>query len=512
MTDARTTNTTDTEEATLAVVARLSTLLRAWRPGDDDSPRSAPRAEVVDAIVRELEATPSSARLWQVLAAATARIPSSADFLRFERRAVINGLRETLEEAVDSDAALEFPERSLVTVEGPAVIEVHDTSRTTKITGIQRVVRETVRRFHRDHDVLFVAWTDDATALRRLSDWETNSLLGLPGPVEGDDQEVATEILLPLSSPFVVSELVAETWRTVRLESIVAHAGLEVDVIGYDAVPMTSGETSHDGISGQYPLYLQSISRSTRIGAISSAAAAEFSGWRHMLGSTGLSGPDVRHVALAAEVEPSTPESRDEARRALGVDPSRPTVLVVGSHEPRKNHLAVVQAARSAWAQGHEFTLAFIGGASWSSDRFHEAIEALQAEKRPVTLVSRATDELLAAAYDVADFTLFPSLHEGFGLPVAESLALGTPVITSGYGSMKEIIDLGGGGLLVDPRDDRSITDALIRLLTDRALLARLGDEARARTVRTWDAYAADLWEYFHAPVAPRREAQREGA
>jgi glycosyltransferase involved in cell wall biosynthesis len=492
MTDStRTASPVDTRSAD----DRLRSLLAAWDVEVGDDPE-----ELVPAVVGVLVDGPL-VRSWQALAFVTARIPLSSDVVTFRRRAILNGWEETLRDTLVSAEALEFPERRVRAVVDAFVVDVHDTCRTTKITGIQRVVRETVRRWHRDHDVQFIAWDEDGTALRTLSDWETNSLLGLPGEVEGEDDDL-DEVLVPIGGSFVATELVAETWRSARLESIVHHSGLEVDVIGYDAVPMTSSETSSEGIAMQYPLYLQAISRVSRIGAISGAAADEFGGWAHMLGSTGLEGPDVRHIPLAAEVRAPSVDDRDEARRVLGIVPERPTVLVVGSHEPRKNHLAVVQAAKTAWARGYDFTLAFIGGASWSSERFHDEIEALHEAKRPVVLISKATDELLAAAYDVADFTLFPSLHEGFGLPVAESLALGTPVITTQYGSMKEIIEAGGGGILVDPRSDASITDALVLLLTDTPLLARLAAEARARTIRTWDAWAADLWAYFHEVVA----------
>ena len=90
---------------------------------------------------------------------------------------------------------------------------------------------------------------------------------------------------------------------------------------------------------------------------------------------------------------------------------------------------------------------------------------------------------------------MFPSVNEGFGLPVAESLACGTPVITSNFGAMKEIADAGGGALLVDPRDDDSVTDGMRALLTDDALLARLAAEAVARPVGSWDVYAEETWK-----------------
>src|SRR5205085_1195336 len=101
----------------------------------------------------------------------------------------------------------------------------------------------------------------------------------------------------------------------------------------------------------------------------------------------------------------------------------------------------------------------------------------LRAAHRPVEAISAATDALLFGGYRVARFTVFPSINEGFGLPVAESLACGTPVITSNFGSTREIAeggDAGGGALLVDPRDDDSLTGAMRSLLTDDALLHRL--------------------------------------
>ena len=107
-------------------------------------------------------------------------------------------------------------------------------------------------------------------------------------------------------------------------------------------------------------------------------------------------------------------------------------------------------------------------------------------------------DRQLWAAYRLARCTLFPSLHEGFGLPVAESLAAGTPAVTSNFGSMAEIAD-GGGAMTVDPHDDHSIADALRVLITDDAEHARLVEQARRRTVRTWDDYAGELWTYLLA-------------
>jgi glycosyltransferase involved in cell wall biosynthesis len=98
---------------------------------------------------------------------------------------------------------------------------------------------------------------------------------------------------------------------------------------------------------------------------------------------------------------------------------------------------------------------------------------------------------------------LFPSLNEGFGLPVAEALASGTPVVTTRHGSTAEIAE-GGGALLVDPRDDHDLADAVGRLLEQPDLHAELRRQAAARPQRTWDEYARDLWTVLVASGADR--------
>jgi glycosyltransferase involved in cell wall biosynthesis len=117
-------------------------------------------------------------------------------------------------------------------------------------------------------------------------------------------------------------------------------------------------------------------------------------------------------------------------------------------------------------------------------------------------------DEDLWNAYRTARFTVFPSLHEGFGLPVAESLAVGTPAITSSFGSTAEVA-ADGGTLLVDPRDDADLTAAMRRLLTDADLVQDLAAAAAARPRRTWDDYARESWAQLVPATARPEEARR---
>ena len=115
--------------------------------------------------------------------------------------------------------------------------------------------------------------------------------------------------------------------------------------------------------------YLATVAHTERVAAISEAAAREFRGWRHMLEGAGLAGPDITAVPLPVESPPPSDVAMEMAREQLAVV-GMPMVLVVGSHEPRKNHRAVLHAAELLWRDGLTFSLLFVGGNSWNSERF----------------------------------------------------------------------------------------------------------------------------------------------
>ena len=133
----------------------------------------------------------------------------------------------------------------------------------------------------------------------------------------------------------------------------------------------------------------------------------------------------------------------------------------MGSLEPRKNHLALLYAAERLWRDHLPFQLLLVAGSGWGDEIPHR-ITQLRHQGRPLYTRTKISDTELANAYRHARFSVFASLHEGYGLPVAESLALGTPVITTNYGSTKQIA-APGGAILIDPRDDDALLDAMRR-------------------------------------------------
>jgi len=174
--------------------------------------------------------------------------------------------------------------------------------------------------------------------------------------------------------------------------------------------------------------------------------------------------------------------------------PGRPYVLAVGTLEPRKNHARLIRAFARA---GVDAELWIAGGRGWLCDDVEE--EARRHER--VRLLDHVPDPDLRRVLAGATAVAYPSLLEGFGLPVLEAMAAGKPVLTSAIEPLQGIA--GDAALLVDPEDEDAIADGLARIVNDtdlRADLARRGPE-RARAF-TWEACAAATKRAYEAAMA----------
>src|SRR6476646_11272896 len=116
------------------------------------------------------------------------------------------------------------------------------------------------------------------------------------------------------------------------------------------------------------------------------------------------------------------------------------------------------------------------------------AVWRLQRRGRPLRWLRHVNDKTLHEVYRSCRFTVYPSLFEGFGLPIAESLWHGKPCVCGGNGALGEVAR-GGGCLIVDQTKTEELADGIRRLLSDTKLYAGLASEARARKFRSWADY-----------------------
>jgi len=140
--------------------------------------------------------------------------------------------------------------------------------------------------------------------------------------------------------------------------------------------------------------------------------------------------------------------------------------LFVGTMMPRKNLKNILLAFNSA-KERTNISLVIAGVKGW---KFDEELGIINSNllKKSVKLLGYVEDNALPSIYKMAEFLIFPSFDEGFGIPILEAFSVGTPVITSNLSSMKEIA--GDAALLVDPTNVEEISSAIIKLSQDRNL------------------------------------------
>lgn len=164
----------------------------------------------------------------------------------------------------------------------------------------------------------------------------------------------------------------------------------------------------------------------------------------------------------------------------LGLEPGR-YVLSLGTLEPRKNHLRLLAAFERLNPVAPHLKLVLVGGPGWRTGPLRRALERSPVRDR-VVVAGHQPDDALAALLASCAVMAYPSLYEGFGLPILEAMAAGVPVVTSAISSMPEVA--GGAAVLVDPTDVASIGDGILEALDRREELVAAG-RARAAS-RTW--------------------------
>lgn len=429
-----------------------------------------------------------SETIWRVVAAANAGCPTVSDVLRFSRDLIVAGPAEAVARlAKDIDRVsgdVEFAADAIL-------LDVSGAFDAPGRSGIRRLASRLAQEWGDDGAVL-VRWTD-AGQLRRITPDERQTVLAGPEiapPIREDrgafvrPDEPAFDAIVPVSGALVLIGPVTAGPATERIKAIGRFSAVRVHAIVSDFSPFAASEYVSDDAAAGFPLYLEAIGRADSVLAVSGSLARELVGWKRMLPSSGLAGPEIVTIPLPSEL-PGSWERGTAGFSALAGTASEPLVLVVGDHSPQKNHARILQAAELLWRAGRRFRVVVIATDTDARSRVEDAGRGILSAGRPVRFVSGVSDDVLAAAYRESAFTVFPSLHEGFGLPLAESLAAGTPVITSDRGALRELA-AGGGAVMIEPEATDALVATMDRLLSNPAELQALTRAAAAREGTSW--------------------------
>jgi glycosyltransferase involved in cell wall biosynthesis len=203
---------------------------------------------------------------------------------------------------------------------------------------------------------------------------------------------------------------------------------------------------------------------------------------------------EVLYSGVNEAFQPVRDPVRLEAVRAKYGLGGGPFILAVGTLQPRKNYVRLIQAFATLPGRG-DLRLVIAGGKGWLFDEIFTEVERLGLGGR-VIFPGFAADEDLPALYSAASVLAYPSIYEGFGLPILEAFACGTPVVTSTASCLPEVA--GEAALMAPPTDVDALRDALRRVLEDADLSLKLVAAGRERAKQfSWQKAAEELLNHY---------------
>ncbi len=263
-------------------------------------------------------------------------------------------------------------------------------------------------------------------------------------------------------------------------------------VIMHDLTPFVIPETYY-AVHGLYQRWYmrRAARRAAHIITVSEHSKSD------ILRILGVAETNVSVIRLGADLPKPAPASGPDLPVEWGID-DLPFVLYVGALHPRKNLgrlLAAFVQIKTQLSIPHR--LVIVGAARWK--RTHALDDALSGPYGDDIIVAGQVDDgTLAHLYRCCDVFVYPSLYEGFGLPVLEAMSMGAPVVTSEGSALAELA--GDAALLVDPHDVTSIRDGIAAVISDSALRETLRAKGLERAAEfSWERTAADTMSVIRA-------------
>ena len=326
--------------------------------------------------------------------------------------------------------------------------------------------------------------------------------------VRPEDRDFAADLppnfrcVVERSPVYSLREIGLMSWRIWRSRLDLYHA---THYVLPAIVPCPTVVTIHDIIHLLYPgflpnraasLYAQgmfrhSVARADRIVAVSNNTRND------VLEYFSVDEDKVRVVYNGLEDRFRQTLREDELHAALGEDGvCRPYLLFVGNPKPHKNLDRVIKAyARARSRAGFDAPLVCVGARPGTDFKLERRARQLGIGDH-IRLLGHVDGKVLPALYQGASLFLYPTLYEGFGLPVVEAMASGVPVITSNTSSLKEIAQ--GYAELVNPLEVKEIASAIERCMGNRAHARQLAARAGQRSARfRWEEAAESTLDIY---------------
>lgn len=391
----------------------------------------------------------------------------------------------------------------------PVLIDLTHTSHTAARTGVQRVARGLWRSL--GAAARPITFDPYQGAWRPLQPWELRTLAEempsekrkarwpLSARLRGWlHQRSVAAAWADSAAGLIVPELFGERVGRALPALFQRLSGPKVALF-HDATALRLPEFAAPKTVARLPGYLTDLLNFDGVAAVSASARSELIDYWKWLGVA--SPPPVEAIPLGIDLPNEAAGRRSHMASGTTDLVPEPQILCVSTIEGRKNHIALLDACESLWKDGLRFRLRLVGARHATGKAALERIAVLRGAGRPLAHDGAADEAALEHAYAAAAFTVYPSLAEGFGLPVAESLARGIPCVCSRHGAVGEIA-AGGGCLTVEYTDATSLREAIARLLQDPAELSSLAGVASRRRFKTTADHARELLDWMSTLLA----------
>ena len=396
------------------------------------------------------------------------------------------------------------------------LVDVTNAAQDPANPGVIRVVRRLCAELQAGAEVELVpvSWDGAAQTYAFLDATRRGFLERFGGPTDGlgllaewSRAAMTPERLIAAMTPgrpappvLFLPEVILDDQAATRIAWARRH-GCRTAALLHDLIPHFHREFCDAQVVRAFPGYLRALAD---VDAIWSNSFDTERAYRAHAEAAGLGMPPSHDVLWLPGQFGTQPRRHDAPADVAGREIR---VLCVSTLEPRKNHLRLLEGFRLLLARRPDLPIRLILVGNRYAGSPEIAAEVEQAIRRESRIEWRGitTDEQLAAEFDAADFSVYASLVEGFGLPILESLWMGRPCLTHNAGVMLELATP-GGCLPVDMTDAGAIADGIERLASDRDLARRLRQEAQSRPIATWREYADAMSGHLARLAGSRRD------
>lgn len=409
------------------------------------------------------------------------------NYFKWDR--VIKSYDEILTDLMNDDLKTKVKDLTII-------VDVTNAVRDPANSGVIRVTRRICKELQSYLDPIFVVWDTQSQGYVLPSFNELNQLSQFNGPeIRNNSIYSSAEHRITLDS--IRSSFNPSVWllftetldegRGPAIRQYARSQDIKLGAIFHDAIPVLYPDLCKDSATkNNHDKYMKGLSDCDLIipnSEYSSQCLLDF--WKEH---------KTKGCTIVANVLPGEFGGAERTRTPIRLDNTLINILCVSTLEPRKNHNNLIKAYLLLKEQQPtiKVKLTLVGNRYAGAFDIAEYIQSVSESHPDIQWLGVVDDATLHQLYSQASFTVYPSIVEGFGMPILESLWHGKPCICYNEGVMAELAK-DGGCLTTDVTDVQCLSDSIYKLTTDEEFYYTLCQEAMTRKIKTWNEYIVRL-------------------